>query len=118
MNYTREVVSAPDGSVTNRAVGSLHHPLKSAGDKVQGTFWEGTSNRLPHMVGSHSLLVQPELRAEVLEARDLFWQPPSQVTGQCPAVPGVTTSPDFLSLTYKIENLCPLIFLSGPLRLE
>lgn len=39
----------------------------SAGGNIGGTFWEGTSSRLPHMVGSHRFLMQPELRAEVLE---------------------------------------------------
>ena len=34
---------------------------EKAGSKVWGIFWEGTSNKLPQMVGSHSLLIQPKL---------------------------------------------------------
>lgn len=51
----------------------------STGGKVQRIFWEGTSNKLPETVGSHSLLMHLELRAEALEAKDLYCQPPSQV---------------------------------------
>ena len=76
MNYTKEVLSEPDGSIINKVV-ALCISFGSAGGKVWRVFWKGTSNQLPRMVGSLSLLGQPKLRSEAGAARDL---PPRPVS--------------------------------------
>lgn len=117
---------------------------ESAGGKLQGIFWEGTSNKWPQMVGSHSSVMQLELRAQALEARDICWQAPSQVcllpeesslspfrwrslqpgghrpptpvpqTSQCPA--GLLLQTFFPSMQNR--KSISLDFLSGTLRLK
>ena len=129
MNYTKEVLSEPDGSIINKVV-ALCISFGSAGGKVWRVFWKGTSNQLPRMVGSLSLLGQPKLRSEAGAARDLPPRPvsspgvcslspicagpSSRVRSPGPAVSEVTTSADFLFLTGKMENLSAWTFSHGP----
>lgn len=82
------------------------------------------------MVGSLSLLGQPKLSSEAGVARDLpprpvsspgcahsaqsVWAPALVSDCQRPAVSEVPTSPDFLFLTGKMDNLSAWTFSHGP----